>query len=377
MIDITEKQNCCGCSACAQSCPRNCISMFEDEEGFLYPTVDKFKCISCNLCEKVCPVINQGKSKVPLKVYASKNKDGHVRRASSSGGVFSLLVEACIDDGGCIFGAHFNDDFEVVHGFAETLDDAERFRGSKYVQSTTTECFSRVRKYLKLGRKVLFSGTPCQVAGLHLYLRKKYDNLLTVEVVCHGVPSPKLWREYLSHLDISKDKIKTILFKDKSSGWRGYSFSIVGKDGSSLFLEKADRNKYMMAFFQNLSLRPSCYNCPAKGGKSNADITLADYWGIENLSHDFNDNIGVSMVCCNTDKGLEVIDKVSSSMNMIETDYEKSVPFNLSIVKSTLEPEGREEFWKKYSDDGVNALLSLKNDRPSIIKRIINRIISK
>lgn len=374
---ITDKSQCCGCSACVQRCPKQCISMYEDEEGFLYPVVDGQRCINCGLCKKMCPVINQRESREPLKVYASKNKNEKVRQSSSSGGVFSLLVENIIRQDGIAFGAYFNKNYEVIHDSVETLVDAVVFCGSKYVQSNINNSFSKAEQYLKQGRMVLFSGTQCQIAGLRLYLGKEYDNLLTVEVVCHGVPSPKIWREYMDCLHIDKRKVTNILFKDKSSGWRGYSFSVVGENSTLLFSEKAEKNKYMMAFYQNLTLRPSCYSCPAKGGKSHADITLADYWGIENINSAFNDNVGVSMVCCNSEKGMNILKKISDSMNLIETDFNASVPFNTSIVRSTLMPIGRNDFWLKYKKEGISVLMALKSDRPSLIKRIFNRIVSR
>lgn len=375
MIIITDKSQCCGCSACVQRCPQQCISMREDEEGFLYPTVDNQRCVNCGLCEKICPVINQRKDREPLKTYASKNLNERVRKVSSSGGVFSLLVNEIIKQGGVIWGVRFDNNYNIIHDSAETLEDATVFCGSKYVQSDVNISFKKAEQYLKQGRIVLFSGTQCQIAGLHLYLRKEYKNLLTVEVVCHGVPSPKIWREYLDCLHIDKQKIANILFKDKSSGWRGYSFSIVGKNGELLFSEKAEKNKYMTAFYQNLILRPSCYSCPAKCGKSYADITLADYWGIEKINRSFNDNVGISMVCCNSEKGMDAIKMISKSMDFIETDFKSSIPFNRSIVESTLMPVGRNDFWLKYNEKGINTLMDLKSNVPSIIRRIINRFI--
>ena len=351
--------------------------MHEDDEGFLYPIVDKKLCINCRLCEFVCPVLNQHNFCMPLEVYASKNIDIEVRKSSSSGGVFPLLIEYIIKKEGVVFGARFNDNYDIIHDSAENIEDAQVFCGSKYVQSYINNSYRKAELFLKQGRLVLFSGTQCQIAGLHSFLRRKYDNLLTVEVVCHGVPSPKIWKEYLSALKIEKQKIRKILFKDKSSGWRGYSFSVIGENNKVLFSEKSEKNKFMIAFYQDLILRPSCYNCPAKGGKSNADITLADYWGIEHINKKFNDNIGISMVCCNSVKGLKTLNMLSKSLNIIVTDFNKSVLYNSSIVKSTIMPVGRQKFWDDYFKDGINVLLSLESNRPNLLRRIIRRIISK
>ena len=198
MIEIKEKAFCCGCNACVQRCPKQCISMHEDEEGFLYPRVDKTICIECGLCEKVCPVINQNEPRKPLKVYAAYNKDEKIRRESSSGGVFTAIAEQVIDEGGIVFGACFDENWEVKHDYTETKEGLKAFRGSKYVQSRIKDNYQKAEHYLKEGRKVLFSGTPCQIAGLKKYLCKEYENLLTVDFICHGVPSPKVWRMYLN-----------------------------------------------------------------------------------------------------------------------------------------------------------------------------------
>lgn len=190
MIEIKDKKDCCGCSACVQKCPKQCISLKEDNEGFLYPEVDKSMCINCGLCEKVCPVLHQGESRKPLKVYAAKNQDEEIRRQSSSGGIFTLLAEKTIQDGGVVFGARFDEHWEVKHDYTETIEGLAAFRGSKYVQSRMEDNYRKAEMFLKQGRKVLFSGTPCQVAGLKRFLRKYYGNLLTIDMVCHGVPSP-------------------------------------------------------------------------------------------------------------------------------------------------------------------------------------------
>ena len=198
MINIEDKKQCCGCSACVQRCPKQCIVMKEDEEGFLYPVADKDVCIDCNLCEQVCPVLRQREEREPLDVYAAFNKNEEVRMQSSSGGVFTALAESIIKEGGVVFGARFNEDWEVVHDYVETVEGLSAFRGSKYVQSRIGCTFSQAEQFLKQGRKVLFSGTPCQIAGLKLFLRKEYENLLSVDFICHGVPSPGVWRQYLN-----------------------------------------------------------------------------------------------------------------------------------------------------------------------------------
>lgn len=245
MINIIDKKNCCGCNACVQHCPKSCITMQEDEEGFLYPIVDQEVCIDCGLCEKVCPVLNQGEERKPLQVYAANNTNEEIRMQSSSGGVFTLLAETIIQEGGVVFGARFNDDWEVIHDYTETQEGLATFRGSKYVQSRIGDSYCQAEQFLKKGRKVLFSGTPCQIAGLNLFLRKEYNNLLTVDFICHGVPSPGVWKSYLEELIalqgnrknsvLSHSKpiilnsirdISRIEFRNKRLGWKKYSFAL-------------------------------------------------------------------------------------------------------------------------------------------------------
>ena len=232
MIEVKNKKDCCGCHACSAICAKHCITMKSDEEGFLYPIVDKDACTNCGLCEKVCPMLNQSEPSPPLKVYAGKNKDEEIRCQSSSGGIFTLLAEKVIGEGGVVFGAKFDKNWDVVHSWTDTLEGIAVFRGSKFVQSTIGEAYLDIKHFLKQGRKVLFSGTPCQITGLKKFLRKDYNNLLTVEVVCHGVASPRIWNEYLKSLQLKN--IGAISHKDKSSGWRGYSFSIKNTEGVML-----------------------------------------------------------------------------------------------------------------------------------------------
>lgn len=354
MITIQHKEDCCGCSACVQRCPKQCISMAEDEEGFLYPQVDTSKCVDCHLCEKVCPVINQDEARTPLKVYAAKNSDDEIRLKSSSGGIFTLLAEQTIKDGGVVFGARYDTEWNVIHDYTETIEGLSAFRGSKYVQSNINRSFFEVKTFLESGRNVLFSGTPCQVAGLKLFLRKNYDNLLTLEIVCHGVPSRNVWRNYLKELiDLKKiSNIKSINFRDKKYGWNGYNFSItyIKKKGKLVTLSMPHgENSFYRGFLNHLYVRPSCYQCPAKSGRSKADITIADFWGIDKLYPSLDGNRGYSIVCANTDKGLSYV------LELCDTTYEmpycEVVKYNPALIKSIKHNALSNKFW--LSDAGV------------------------
>ncbi|MDD4609694.1 MAG: Coenzyme F420 hydrogenase/dehydrogenase, beta subunit C-terminal domain, partial [Bacteroidaceae bacterium] len=226
MIQILDKKACCGCNACVQICPQQCIEMTADEQGFLYPKVQQEACIHCGLCEAVCPIIHPKPSRTPLGVYASKCKKERIRLQSSSGGIFTLLAEKTIQDGGVVFGVRFNQQWEAVHDYTETIEGLAAFRGSKYVQSRVGNSFQQARSFLTEGRQVLFSGTPCQIAGLKNFLRKAYSNLCTVDIVCRGLLSPMIWKMYLTKITATEEKkmaaITHITFRDKSMGWRNY-----------------------------------------------------------------------------------------------------------------------------------------------------------
>lgn len=333
MIKITDKHDCCGCSACVQRCPKRCISLKEDEEGFLYPDVNIDECIDCHLCEKVCPWLNRPDKLQPLEVLAVKNRNEEERMASSSGGVFIAIAKKVIERGGVVFGAVFDDNWEVVHTYAETIDGVKLMMGSKYVQSRIGNCYCEAEKFLKSGREVMFTGTPCQIMGLHKFLRKEYPNLLSVDCLCHGVPSPGVWRRYLCEsvykTDNNKDKITGIEFRNKNvGGWKNYSFLVKGKTGLNdenkiLYSESHDKNAYMRGFLSDIYLRPSCYSCKCKNGISHSDITIADFWGINIQAPDFDDNKGVGLVLVNTRKGKKVFDSLD-----MEAKY-----FSLSDVK--------------------------------------------
>ena len=371
MIVVNNKYKCCGCSACVQRCPKQCITLHSDEEGFLYPMVNMDTCIDCGFCEKVCPVLYQAEERLPLEVFAAKNPNEEIRMESSSGGIFTQLAEQIIDTGGVVFGVKWNEHFEAVHAYTDTKEGLAVFRGSKYVQSQVGDTFKQTEQFLKQGHQVLYSGTPCQIAALKLFLRKDYENLLAVDVVCHGVPSPQIWKEYMTSLKL--DNIAQISHKDKTTGWREYSFSIKNVEDKVIYTQKASANKYLSAFVKNLTLRPSCFSCPSKAGKSLSDITLADYWGVESLLPQMDDNKGVSLLCVNTTKGKNMINQLDLILEA--TNFEKSIPYNSCIVKSTSEPQGRRIFWKDYCVKGIRALPMVK--REHILRRIIKRFLRR
>ena len=375
MIKIRNKEDCCGCWACIQRCPKHCITMVEDEEGFLYPKVDSLLCVDCGLCEKVCPVINQGKPRQPAVVYAAKNLNEEVRMSSSSGGVFTCLAEQVIAKGGIVFGARFNEEWDVVHDYTETKEGLLDFRGSKYVQSRIGECYQCVEKFLKSGREVLFSGTPCQIAGLKCFLQKEYENLLTVDFICHGVPSPGVWKQYLkemkkkvalqcdkknsvlSHPICENDvQLKGISFRNKRLGWKKFSFTLtfsvpIDEDGvqtTVLLSEALNKNLFLRGFLADLYLRPSCHSCFSKCLKSGSDITIGDYWGIKSIFPEFDDDKGVSVIIVNNEKNKYILK--SLELEYFETSYEDVKMKNASIEHSSGFTQKRNHFYMRRNE---------------------------
>ncbi len=350
MIEIKDKHNCCGCAACVQKCARQCISLLEDSEGFLYPVIDTEKCIDCGLCETVCPELNQYDKQSPLTTLAAINIDECVRLESSSGGVFSLLAEQTIKDGGVVFGARFDEKWEVVIDCSDTLEGIAQFRGSKYLQARTEDSFFRCEQFLKKGRRVLYSGTPCQVAGLKHFLGKEYRNLFTVDVVCHGVPSPKVWRKYLDET-VGVSNVKGVSMRDKVEGWQNYHLSISYVDGdkSRILSSPYGKNDYMRALLKDMILRPSCYRCKSRELRSGSDITIGDYWGIDDVCPEMNDDKGICLVLANTEKGKSILE--SDGMKFKETSFEEGYRGNPSICRSPMPWIRRKQFFEYLDSD--------------------------
>ena len=356
--------------------------MVEDKEGFLYPKVNESLCVDCGLCENVCPIQNNFLPMEPAIVLAAYNKDEDIRQNSSSGGIFSLLAEKTIAKGGVAFGAEFNKQWDVVIGYTDTKEGIARFRGSKYVQAEVGDSYRFCEQFLKEGRQVLFSGTPCQIAGLKRFLIKDYANLLTVDVICHGVPSPMVWRKYLNEVRRNAIQqtavrrllekvpflsflnpmplIKGIRFRDKSDGWKKFRFVLELAEASaeskkssvlsSLYIvnDVFYENTFMKAFLQNLILRPSCHNCTAKCGRSNSDLTIADFWGVQHLYPQMDDDKGTGLVFVNTEKGHLFLDY--SRINYLSIKVEDALKNNQAWKTSVKPHPKRKVFFKKLEN---------------------------
>lgn len=377
MINITNKKYCCGCYACNNICPKDCISMVEDNEGFYYPNVDINKCIDCNLCEKVCPFNNNLSREQFLNVaYACKNKNESIRLQSSSGGIFNLLCKYTISNNGVVFGAAFNKNFQVVHTYAETLGECSKFYGSKYVQSRIMSSYKKAKEFLDDGKIVLFSGTQCQIKGLNMFLQKKYLNLITVDIICHGVSSPLVLKKYIDNLsEINKSKIKSIKFRDKNLGWHKFSF-MVQFENKKVYSRTLDKDVFMRGFLSNLYLRPSCYECKAKNYRSNSDISLGDYWRIEKIYPKFDDDKGVSLVLLNSKKGLEIFKKILSYMDIMKSNLQYAIKYNPSIIESVSYNRNREKYFERMNKMDIESAI-IKYTKVSFINKVKNKVVRK
>lgn len=374
MIKIEEKSKCCGCSACAKICPKNAIKMVEDEKGFKYPVVDKEKCIECGLCIKVCPIINKTQKENKPEAYAIINKNEDVRSKSSSGGIFTLLAEEIIKNGGVVFGARFDDNWRVIHDYVEKVEELNIFRGSKYLQSDMGDSYQKVKEFLEQGREVLFTGTPCQIEGLKAFLRKDYDNLYTQDIICHGVPSPKVHDKYLQYQikKFNAKKVKKLEHRNKDINWKDYCVKIEFDKGE--YIESHNRDPFMQAFLRDTILRDSCYDCQFKKKNRISDITLADFWGIDKVLPALDDNKGTSLVIINSQKGKEILEKIKDKITLQKVDFEEAIKYNQSMFKSVKKDSNREKFFEKLDEMEFDKLVKKHTYKPSIFKRGIYKI---
>lgn len=342
MIRINRKQDCCGCTACEQLCHNHAITMKQDKKGFVYPHVNTKLCDDCSLCVKTCPIQNEREARIPNHTYALKHKSESIRQNSSSGGAFSVFAKETLTNGGVVFGATFDQNWNVVHSIIDSLDQLPKVMKSKYVQSNLNDIFRQVKEKLNTGIPVLFSGTPCQVAGLINFLGKRFPNLTTIDFICHGVPSPKIWQDYLKEAVGGKKTknsatISDINFRDKSEGWIKFHFIIntvsnTRADGNNTLVnEYIWDNDYMLAFLNDYINRPSCHECHFRNGKSGADYTIADYWGIDKLYPDFFDDKGVSLLLSYS---TELPEYIKASTEFIETTFDDACFGNLCIKSS-------------------------------------------
>lgn len=357
MIDkVIEKQkdNCSGCCACFNICNQNAVSMISDEEGFLYPCVDYSQCVYCGKCLKTCPTLKKTQRLEDKDykdiAYAAYNKDLYVRKASSSGGVFSVLAEYVLKQDGTIYGAAFDEAWDVKHIRISKSNDLHRLRGSKYVQSNINTSYQNCKKDLLEGKMVLFSGTPCQIEGLKAYLQDDFKKLITIDIICYGVPSPLVWKSYVEGRTKS-GSIKSINFRSKKCGWEDFSLEI---QDFRCYKEEG----YMAGFLSNLFLRPSCHNCKFKTLNRNSDFTIADFWGVKEVLPDFGDDLGISLILAQSDKAIEVLAGLKNQLNIIEVDRDKAIKYNTAAIESAAKNANRDLFFELFHKVGVEQALN-------------------
>ena len=367
---LERNPDCSGCAACAAVCPIHCIKMKVDTEGFRYPSVDYDNCIHCDKCRNLCSKSQKGIPQGVNKAYIAWSENEKIRRRSSSGGMFSELAKRILKQGGYVYGVGFDDHFKVVHKSIEKIPDLKQVCGSKYVQSEVDSCFEDIKSKLQKGKKIYFSGTPCQVDGLLSYLGKEYENLYTQDIICHGVPSPEVWKAYLSVMSKGK-KITNVSFRDKTYGWRFFSMRIDTENKK--YIKRLEEDVYTRLFLENVILRPSCYNCHHKHLYRKADITLADCWSLNKFGADVaDDDKGFSLVFANTEKGKKLLEK--SSAKTIEVPFDTAAKSQDAMTNSVKYNQNRELFFSMAEEQGFEEVLRKWYgwDEPLVIKRKMN-----
>lgn len=374
LIIITDKKQCSGCGACIQICPKRCIVMQADAEGFDYPVADLSACTNCNLCNKICPVQTSrcGNNDV-LSTYAAYARQDEVRMQSSSGGLFTLLADKILEQNGVIFGAAFDNSFLVHHIAVQNKDELEDLRGSKYLQSRAENTFDETKHFLDTGHTVLYTGTACQIAGLKAFLQKEYENLYTADVLCHGVPSPTVWKQYLYEQSKTYGgDIKRTLFRQKCSGWKTYSVELHFSN-STEYRQVFSKDWFMKLFLQNICLRPSCYDCKFKELHRPSDITIGDCWGIDQYMPGMDDDKGTSVVLVHSAKGQVLFDAISSKIVYRKAETDELLPPTADSRKSVPMHPRRKAFFKKLAN-GVSIEKLVKLTEPTIRKNIERKI---
>lgn len=348
MIQIQNKSICCGCSACANICPLKCIRMIKDEEGFLYPWINETKCNQCGMCERTCPIL-QVKEEILFEqeAYCIQNKNEKVCLESTSGGAFSAIGKYVIERDGVVFGAAYNQDFEVIHKSETTISGLKKFRNSKYVQSNTGETFTEVKNMLVAGKLVCYSGTPCQIEGLKSFLQKDYENLITVDVVCRAVPSPMIWQKYIEiQREKLGNKISNIVFRDKHYGYKYSGMTFVDNNGKKAYTCGVESDQMLRAFFSNICDRPSCYECVFKKQYRISDFTIWDCFHVGRFSRRLDNDKGATRVLIHTDKGRKIFENIKEDIMYIKMSPEVIVKGSKEMIQSVDRNEKREEFFR-------------------------------
>ena len=382
---LDNKLDCCGCHACYNACPKSCISMESDSEGFWYPVINETECIHCDKCKAVCPAVNENKTENKPISYLGFNKNEIVRKNSSSGGMFTAIAESIIDKGGVVFGAAFNEKFEIEHIQVDNKEDLSKLRGSKYVQSRLNNSYTEVKDFLNQGKTVLFTGTPCQIEGLMSFLGDAdKNNLYTQDIICHGVPSPNVWKEYLKYR-ANGNEIKDVSFRNKKYGWHYFSMNI--ETDRSKYTKRLDEDLFIRLFLDNTILRPSCYSCKFKKEVRISDFTLADCWRPNTVKSQIkDDDKGLSMIFVNSEKGKILFDEIKDCYVLQEIDYELAITSQSAATSSVKPNSHRSDFFSEfnscdfeYIDENWYGKSLLNNAKQNVdyIKHSIKKLIGK
>lgn len=377
---FNDKKDCCNCNACKNICPKDAIYIHLDEYGFEYPQIDREKCISCGLCKKVCAFQNIEETNTPIETYVGVAKDENIILKSASGGIFATIAQVYLENNGVVFGAAFDDQFNTIHIGINNIEDLHKLQGSKYVQSSIANTYVEAKQYLCEGRKVLYSGTPCQIAGLKGYLMKEYENLLTIDIICHGVPSNKFFKDYL---EVIEEKlggpIKEFKFRDKTMGW-GLNGSIIYENNGVLKKKKiyGSESSYYHYFLNSSCYRENCYSCKYTCENRPADITIGDYWGIETAHPEIlgkgkvKEEKGISVIVANTQKGKNEIEKCDKFYKY-SSNFSKARVKNGQLNNPSKRNYRYDEVMNAYKNGGYNAVNELYN-REIGIKKYKNRV---
>ncbi len=385
-ISCYNKDQCYGCTSCSNICPIECIQMEFDIEGFLYPVVDTNKCIQCGKCIAHCPISNNVSKNNVVFSYGLVHSDKSVTGNSASGGAFTAFAEVILSNNGRVYGCAFNENIEATTTAVSTFEELQKLRGSKYVQCNNNNQFSKIKQDLDEGKDVLFISTPCFVAGLKSYLKCDYENLYLLDLFCHGVPSPKLFKSYINWLENKhKGKVEEFSFRDKKFGWGTKGHYIV--KGKEYILYGTD--PYYSSFLSGKIYRPTCYKCEYACSKRPGDVSIGDFWGVEKFHPSINRDYGVSAVLVNNEKGKHILSKINKRVLIFETEFHNIADTNKQLVYPTIRPAIRDEIYNRYNTMSFNKFVNkylyfepiifikIKRLIPQRIKDLLRKLINK